>query len=58
MIERKGRYLILKRDRLESFLLQTPTGFRDGGVHDAAGRRAHLANSATSAAWTAKLARW
>lgn len=39
MIERKGRDLIVKRDRLESFLLQA---HRDGGVHEADGRAALL----------------
>lgn len=40
MIERKGRDLIVRRDRLESFLLQTPSEYRDGKDHDADARAA------------------
>jgi CRP/FNR family transcriptional regulator, cyclic AMP receptor protein len=57
MIEWKGKYLIIKRDRLESFLLQTHSENGGGEVREADGRRARLANSATSAAWTGKQAR-
>jgi Crp-like helix-turn-helix domain len=58
MIERKGRYLILKRDRLESFLLQTPSEYRDGRVNEADARTDRLEDSTTWAAWTGKPARW
>src|SRR5260370_21340021 len=40
MSQRKGRYLSLKRDRLESFLLQIATGSRCAGVNKAT-RPAH-----------------
>ena len=39
-IVRKGRQLIVKRDRLERFLLQTPSNSRDGEAHQAASRPA------------------
>jgi hypothetical protein len=46
-MERKSKYLIIKRDRLESFLLETHSGYRDGEVQEAAGRQPCLANNAT-----------
>ena len=36
-IVRKNRQLIVRRDRLENFLLQTPSGYRDSEAHEAAG---------------------
>jgi CRP-like cAMP-binding protein len=58
MIEWKGKYLIIKRDRLESFLLQMPSEYRDGGIREDAGRAAGLEDRTTSPAWTGKPARW
>jgi len=50
MIERKGGYLILKRDRLESFLLQT-SEYHEGTVHEADARADRLEDRTTSARW-------
>jgi hypothetical protein len=38
LIARQARELIVKRDRLENFLLQTHSGYRDGEAHEVDGR--------------------
>ncbi len=38
LVTRPNRQLIIKRDRLENFLLQTYSGYRDGEAHEATGR--------------------
>jgi CRP-like cAMP-binding protein len=38
LVARRARQLIVKRDRLENFLLQTHSGYRDGEAHEATDR--------------------
>jgi hypothetical protein len=38
LVARRVRQLIVKRDRLENFLLQTHSGYRDSEAHEVDGR--------------------